>query len=272
MQAYERIVAGSTWLADLLRDRGLRQAVPVLQGVDRTRFSMSQPRTPSRSNFVVFSGGKMEFRKGQDIVISAFKIFRSRHPDARLHFSWDNIFAGQAATIGLRGLVTSAPEVRPETRHLVDGWLEANGLPPGSFRNLGLMGNQRIGEALADVHVAVFANRCEGGTNLVAMECMALGIPTILSANSGHLDLIDGDNCYALRRQGPVDSGPLRFGTSGWGESSVEELADCLELVYTQYAAAIERGRRGADTMKELNWSKQTRRLLQAIDWPVVVR
>ena len=38
---------------------------------------------------------------------------------------------------------------------------------------------------------ALFPNRCESGTNLVAMEAMAAGIPVILSNNSGHLDLID---------------------------------------------------------------------------------
>ena len=43
---------------------------------------------------------------------------------------------------------------------------------------------------LKQADLAVFPNRCEGGTNLVAMEAIACGIPTLLSANSGHLDLM----------------------------------------------------------------------------------
>ena len=38
--------------------------------------------------------------------------------------------------------------------------------------------------------ISIFPNRCEGGTNLVAMESLCCGIPTALSSNSGHLDLL----------------------------------------------------------------------------------
>jgi len=41
----------------------------------------------------------------------------------------------------------------------------------------------------------------QGGTNLVAMEAFAAGIPSIISANTGHLDLIDDDRCFPLRLQ-----------------------------------------------------------------------
>ena len=37
-----------------------------------------------RERFLIFSGGKMELRKGQDIVLAAFKIFARRHPEATL--------------------------------------------------------------------------------------------------------------------------------------------------------------------------------------------
>ena len=39
---------------------------------------------------VIFSGGKLELRKGQDLVVAAFKIFHARHPDALLISSWQN--------------------------------------------------------------------------------------------------------------------------------------------------------------------------------------
>jgi glycosyltransferase involved in cell wall biosynthesis len=38
--------------------------------------------------------------------------------------------------------------------------------------------------------IAVFPNRAEGGTNLVAMECIASGIPTILNPETGQRDLL----------------------------------------------------------------------------------
>jgi hypothetical protein len=42
-------------------------------------------------------------------------------------------------------------------------------------------------QILREIDVAVVPNRFEGGTNLVAMECMACGMPVILSANTGYL-------------------------------------------------------------------------------------
>ena len=54
----------------------------------------------------------------------------------------------------------------------------------------GLLNSAQMASLLKQADIAVFPNRCEGGTNLVAMEAIACGIPTVLSANSGHLDLM----------------------------------------------------------------------------------
>jgi hypothetical protein len=40
---------------------------------------------------VVFSGGKLEHRKGQDLVIRAFVRFVQRHPDAVLVTAWGSL-------------------------------------------------------------------------------------------------------------------------------------------------------------------------------------
>src|SRR3546814_1575573 len=52
-----------------------------------------------------------------------------------------------------------------------------------------------------EMDAALFLSRCEGGTNLVAMECMACGVPTVLSANTGHLDLVGSGVCIPLETQ-----------------------------------------------------------------------
>jgi hypothetical protein len=41
---------------------------------------------------VIFSGGKLEFRKGQDIMVAAFKRFHARHPDSMLMVAWQNFW------------------------------------------------------------------------------------------------------------------------------------------------------------------------------------
>jgi glycosyltransferase involved in cell wall biosynthesis len=114
--------------------------------------------------------------------------------------------------------------------------------------------NAQMPRVLREMDVALFPNRAEGGTNLVAMECMACGIPTILSANTGHLDLIQDGNCFPLVRQGRVPDP----GCQDWGESDIEEIVESLETVYRERPEAQARGRRGAEIMAELTWARQS--------------
>ncbi len=39
---------------------------------------------------MVFSGGKFELRKGQDVVIRAYRVLQDRHPDVMLVNAWFN--------------------------------------------------------------------------------------------------------------------------------------------------------------------------------------
>jgi glycosyltransferase involved in cell wall biosynthesis len=115
---------------------------------------------------------------------------------------------------------------------------------------------------LREMDVALFTNRAEGGTNLVAMECMACGVPTILSRNTGHIDLIEDDNCYPLNQQGELagfEAGSL--GVPGWGESDVDEVVEALERVYAHRAEARERGLRGAADIGRYSWAKTAREM-----------
>src|SRR5262249_35694187 len=56
----------------------------------------------------------------------------------------------------------------------------------------------------------------------VAMECIACGVPPILSANTGHMDLIERNAAYSLKRR-TIDA-------DGWGESDIDEIIETLDL------------------------------------------
>jgi glycosyltransferase involved in cell wall biosynthesis len=124
-----------------------------------------------------------------------------------------------------------------------------------------------MGQIIREADVALFPNRCEGGTNLVAMECMAAGIPTIVSANTGHLDLTETGGCFALRAQRAVRA-PTRYftGIDGWGESDVDEIVALLERLYADRDLAGQRATIGASALARLTWQSQVSALLEAID------
>lgn len=242
--SYDAMIVHSDFNRRLLEERGVPNVRVALQGVDPTEIHPG-PRTGRFGDrFVVFSGGKLEFRKGQDIVLAAFKVFHQRHPDALLAAAWHNVWPQTAMSMAESPLTPVAPKVGADGRLELVRWATENGLPSEAFLDLGFLGRDQVARVLWECDAAVFPNRCEGATNLVAMEAMACAVPTVLSANTGHADIIRDGCGYALTRQTPVrdpDGGRV-----GWGESDVEELVERLEEIYADRAEAKRRGERGA--------------------------
>ncbi|NJK74607.1 MAG: glycosyltransferase [Microcoleus sp. SU_5_6] len=262
---YSAIVAGSNWNADVLKSCGLTNIRMVNQGIDPAIFHPAPKSNLLGDRFVIFSGGKLEYRKGQDIVVAAFKRFRAKHPDALLLTAWHNFWPQYMLGIEQTGNAIGLPNINRDGSLGISAWLAANGLPVDSFIDIGLIPNHLAGQILREADAAVFTNRCEGGTNLVAMESMACGIPTILSANTGHLDLIYNHICYPLLSQGRVKPTAHFPGIEGWGESDVDEVVEALEQVYTNREEAKRRGLAAANFMLDWTWEKQVKRFLDVI-------
>ena len=116
---------------------------------------------------------------------------------------------------------------------------------------------------------AVFPNRCEGGTNLVAMEALTAGLPCVGSANSGHMDLLGPDgtasrHCYPLAQQTPVSFGP--DGSEYWRESDVDEIVERLEEIYQDRETARQKGAAARSFMTDWSWENQIGKLLTEMD------
>lgn len=263
-RSYDRIVCGSNWNFELLNAYGLDQIALVVQGIDTTVFHPAPSSGRLSNRFVVFSGGKLEYRKGQDLVIAAFARFYRRHPDSMLMIAWHNHWPQTMRELCTAGHVRDLPPL-VDGRLSVTPWLERYGIPHSAVLDVGLMPNEQMAAHIRDADVAVFPNRAEGGTNLVAMETLACAVPTILSANTGHLDLISDEHNIVLRQQSSCRTTPSYSGTDGWGESSIDEIVDALEFAYTQPATVRKRAQAAADVMLGASWDNQIARLFDAV-------
>jgi glycosyltransferase involved in cell wall biosynthesis len=126
--------------------------------------------------------------------------------------------------------------------------------------DVGKVPNAQMPAIVRECDVALFPSRAEGGTNLVAMEAIACGAHTIVSANTGHLDLVKR-GVPALRSQKP-SSPSLCIGGM---ESDIEEILEQLELAFTS------RPRPLASPIENLTWSRY-RRTTQARNCTVRTR
>jgi glycosyltransferase involved in cell wall biosynthesis len=244
LEPYDSVLCASEWAASVLRSVTNKPVTMIHEGIDHSLF-FPGPRSGilDPECFYVFSGGKVEFRKAQDLVILAFREFASRHDDAVLVSAWNSPWPDWAA--GFQGNLPSPLRQDATGQLQIRQWIMENGIQPHQFIELPLTANSLMPAVLREMDCALQVSRCEACTNLPAMEAMACGVPLIVSDNTGTRDIIDSDNCIALRSQDPI-IGPQGMTTEGWGESRVEEIVEALETLYADTQRRKSIAARGA--------------------------
>jgi glycosyltransferase involved in cell wall biosynthesis len=239
-RCYDVLFAGSEWGANRLREAGCKRVDTLLQGIDFKRF---QPMSESeRKGFVVFSGGKYEFRKGQDYVIAAMRRFMEVRKDAVLLASWHNIWPESVRTMELSWLIDPA---KPN-----------EGLPAERVMTVPPVKNHQIAKVYEQAHIGLFPNRCEAGTNLVMSEFMACGRPVIASYAHGHKDVLNPDYPYLLKN-GDYDP-------AGWFNPSVSDILAHLEHAYQHREQLGDRARECRKMVEKLSWRDCAEKIFKA--------
>jgi len=257
LREFDLVVAGSTWNLDKLKEYGVDRSKLIIQGVNSELFR-PLPKRVLKDRFVVFSGGKLEYRKGQDLVVTAFSRFAEKHKDALLIASWNSPWGAAIAPSVNLSKMTKPIRITDDFAVSVANWVSDNGIDSGQFVDLGAVPNRFMPDVFREADVAVFSNRCEGGTNLVAMEALSSGLACIISKNTGHMDIIRPGNCLPLTLQRPV--APIEdFPVQEWGESDVDEIISHLEKAYTSPNIMLPDAARSSVT--GFTWSKAIRTL-----------
>lgn len=250
---WDFIVAGSSWCEYQLRIGGVRQTATILQGIDPVNFYPAPPR-PDDGRFVVFSGGKFELRKGQDLVIAAMRVFMQRHADAYLACSWVNHWPFSLATMGNSSHI-SFKMTDDDCLSVLWRTLHENGIPAERVCLLPLVDNSQMRQIYQQTDIGIFPNRCEGGNNMVMCEYMACGRTVIASDATGHADVITKDNAFPLTTYTPqVITDSKGQPSAIWHEPSVDELVELLETAYLDRNSCLRKGSVATGDMRGLAW------------------
>jgi glycosyltransferase involved in cell wall biosynthesis len=262
---FDFIFAGSTWNVELLRAAGIGPVALLLQGVNHQIFSPG-PERPNDDRFYIFSGGKFELRKGQDLVLRAFQILQQRHADVVLITAWYNHWPGSVETMRSSPYIKFTSQAGSWPAFIAE-LCTINGIDPSGVRALPLLSHEKLASIYRKTHVGVFPNRCEGGTNLVLMEYMACGKPAIAGNWTGHTDVVTENNAVLLQDKTEFSvQDHDRASVALWYDVSLEELVEKLEWAYHHRDVLEEKGRQAAADMQSFTWGRAAETLLQHIE------
>jgi len=251
---FDTIAAGSTWCKYILRNYGLTHVTTIIQGIDPTIFNpLHSEKEYLRDSFVIFSGGKFEFRKGQDIVIRAFKHLQDKYRDVYLMNSWFNSWAFSFNTMSMSPYITFSPPAG-DYLSIINKVLADNGINLEKVITLPVYPNIMMPRIYRNSDIGLFPNRCEGGTNLVLMEYMACGKPVLASYNSGHKDILTEQNSLMLTEMRQVPVIAANQVTAVWDEPSLDETIEKLEFAYHNRDALKDIARQAGEDLSKMTW------------------
>ena len=251
------IIAGSSFSEVQLNNAGIENTRTIIQGINPQLFNPSSNlKSLFNDRFVIFSGGKFEFRKGQDIVLRAFKIFSDRHSDAILVNSWVNQWDFSLNTMFASCLIDFCFDSKDYVGSM-NRLYQLNGIDPEKVITLSIKPSHLLSYIFKNSDIGLFPNRCEGGTNLMLMEYMACGKPVIATSKTGHSDIVREENSFSLKNYGPVSTrGDHSSEYPGWVEPDIEEILDHLETAYNDPDLCKKKGEAAGESLSELTWQK----------------
>ncbi|TSA52859.1 MAG: glycosyltransferase family 1 protein [Planctomycetaceae bacterium] len=253
-QIFDIVVAGSSWCENVLKQHGLQNTGCILQGVDRTIFNACEnQKTLFDDKFVIFSGGKLEFRKGQDLVIRAFKVLQDKYDDVLLVNSWFNPWSSSMQTMSASPYIHFKFE-SDNYFQTIENLLLMNGIDPKNVVTLPPKPNVAMASIYKNTDCGLFPNRCEGGTNLVLMEYLACGKPAIVSNSSGHRDVANEHNALMLKRMKSFIISNNGTRVAEWDDPNIDEIIDRLDWAYNNRTSLATIGDAAGKSMEKFSW------------------
>ena len=264
---WDGVISGSTWMNEWVReDPYMIDSGVVIQGVDTDIFHYREPKgldTP----FTIGSFGKLEFRKGQDIVIKAFGLFQEKYPEVKLVTAWSSPWPQLIKQMAAEpGLLCKMDVFSDYTAGMIREVLTQN-LPEGSWMMYG-GSSENMAAVMALCDVALFPSRCEAGQGLMMAEAGAIGVPCITANATGHKDFtgrIDYPckdlnlNCGKtfVYKQGDIEVG-------NWHSVCLDEILSQLEYAYQQREALRARRKEISEWFSQWTWDRSADKM-QAI-------
>lgn len=253
----DQVWTPSSWGKEAFINSGVKEELirVVPEGVDRSIFNpyvSPLKYIKERKTFKFLCLGKWEPRKGQDILLHAFKEEFKGDKSVELLLQAQNIFLPDfSINVELQNLGFAREELK--NVRFLRGFL-----PFGD-----------LGKLYKSADCFVLPTRGEGW-GLPIMEAMSCGLPVIATGCTGQLDFMTSENSYMLKHKGLVHAKDPRwqqfFADSQWYEPDIEHLKESMRDVYENPEKAKKVGEKASQDVKKWSWESAASKALKCFN------
>lgn len=244
LNSLDHIIVNSQWASSIVQQYCKTPVSVAPLGVDISVFK-PDTRHIEKKDFMFLNVGKMEKRKGHDILIDAFNKAFTKNMDVKLYLLWDNQFpnCNRQYWIDLAKKSRMGSQIYPLAR---------------------IPDPDTVVMLMQQADCGVFPFRAEGW-NLPLLEMMACNKPVIATNYSAPTEYLKEENAYLLdyEMESAQDNEWKQFnGQFQWAKPNVDQLVEWMRYVYKQRPANLQ----GVLTAKQYTWTNsatQTLKILQ---------
>lgn len=244
-----RLFVCSKWAQSVIKDRKISTPTDVVPlGVDGTVF---YPREIKNQNtpFTFFFPGKFEYRKGFDVVTTAFERAFNANDNFQVLFLPNNPFISEG-------------DAREWVRYLTSTKFG------NKFKLVGRLESQDdVANLTRQADCVVSFSRAEGW-NLPLLEALSCGVRVIATNYSGHTEFLNHDNATLIDCDGRelAFDGVFFNGAGSWldfKDKDIDNMANALKSVYNDGPRINAAGIETASRFSWINSAEQIVSLLE---------
>lgn len=234
----DHIIVSSQWAKNVLLKNNIEKKISVVPlGVDTNVFDSTIDNSQKNANYVFFTIGKWEKRKGHDVLIDCFNRAFKNNDNVELWLVTHNPFLSREEESEWIKLIDKSPlknKIRLFPR---------------------IQTHPQLAELISYTNCGIYISRAEGW-NLELLESMAMNKPVITTNYSAHTEYCTVDNSFLVN----IDSDELAidnkwfFGTSNWAELGTSQFDQIIDYMQHCYKNRISHNKPGIETAQKLSW------------------
>jgi glycosyltransferase involved in cell wall biosynthesis len=250
LRAPHTLIVCSKWAQEIIREQTGRDSYVVPLGVDTSIF---KPTPYERSeNCIFFNCGKIELRKGHDILADAFSKAFEPKDNVQLWMAWSNPFLTEE-----------------ETKEWENSYLSTKMGEHIKFVPR-LKTQADLANVMGRTTCGVFPSKAEGW-NLELLEMMAVGRQVICTDYSAHTEFASSDNAFLIpiTKMETAFDGKFFHGQGEWGEiddHAIDTLVAHMRVIYDKWKHGTDLfNNEGVETANQFTWDNSVNKLMEIL-------